>query len=404
MEILHIPRCSSEIQLKNHKAYDSDVTAWFTDFISGQGTTFPDLACWRTKEAEVLCSGVRTDTRGLVIAIPTMLILAIPDSSNPPVWNFPETLLPLTKAHAKRSGVIYDLVGFGLHSKDAGHFTARYALKNRDVFTYDGMKKNGHALRMDQGSFSTHIAGNTQDFPKGYTVTTATYHLRGGEKAQDTFFNVRRKEYSKHFNLDFSVQDLSVFPTCSYKGPEELVELDPNRRLWIRPSLRYRSTEYVSSVNFSDPTNQDPIAEVDSPESEEPTFNDGHLPSPAKSSLSLPDSLFTMNCRCGVQGDGNVLYREEEGTAVQCDECHDWSHVACQRNGRASLLGNKDKFICDFCDALTVLHPQYHKKQRESARKYVLLNTQSSNLYNFWFSRVLGSRVQLKKPLHERLR
>lgn len=332
-------------------------------------------------------------------------MLAIPDSSNP-LWNFPETLLPLTKTHAKRHGIIYDLVGFGLHSKDAGHFTARYALKNQDIFSYDGMKKNGHALWMDQALFSTHLAGNTQDFPKGYMVTTAVYHLRGGKKARDMFFNARRKEYSKHLNLDFSAQDPSLIPTCSYNGPEPLVELDPDVRFWIRPSLRNRSMEYISSVNVtvSNPTNQDPVSEVNSPESEEPTFNIGHLPSPAKSSLSLPDSLFTMNCRCGVQGDGNVLYREEEGTAVQCDECRDWSHIACQRNGRASLLGNKDKFICDFCDALTVLHPQFHEKQRESARKYVLLNIQSSNLYNFWFPRILGSRLQLKKPLHERLR
>lgn len=48
------------------------------------------------------------------------------------------------------------------------------------------------------------------------------------------------------------------------------------------------------------------------------------------------------------------MYREEEGLAIQCDECKDWSHVACQRDslreGRASNLSVKDKFICDVCD------------------------------------------------------
>ena len=104
-----------------------------------------------------------------------------------------------------------------------------------------------------------------------------------------------------------------------------------------------------------------------SPESEDSMGN--HSPSP---SYSVPDSDFTVNCRCSVSGDRNVLYRtgdDSEGTAVKCEECGDWSHIACQWNGRASLLKDKDKFICDFCDALNLLRPQYHQKEQESKRK-----------------------------------
>ena len=95
----------------------------------------------------------------------------------------------------------------------------------------------------------------------------------------------------------------------------------------------------------------------------------GHGNHSPSQSNSLPDSEFTVNCRCGVNGDGNVLYRTgDEGAAVKCEECGDWSHIACQRDGRASVLKKKNKFICDFCDALDVLRPQYHQKERESKR------------------------------------
>jgi hypothetical protein len=401
LEILKNPKRHSGIELKveDHTTFNGDITLWFAKFISVQGIKTKNQACWRTMEAEVLCPGVCTDTRGLVVGIPTMLMLNFSEPSNLLVWTFPETITPLTKTLAKRSRLIYDLVGFGLHSKKAGHFTAHYTFKSHsDIFIYDGMKNDGYALRKDQARFTTHLAGNNQGFPTGYTVSTAVYHLRGGSKAKNAFFNARRNEYSKHFHLDVTA-DLSTLPTCSYKG--ELIELDPQARSWMTgPALRKQTREYVTSVTtpMTHPSHpksapimskapvQLSTAELamlasndNSLESEEP-FISNQPPSPAKSDLSLSGSVFPINCRCGVKGDGNQLYREEEGVAVQCDECRDWSHIACQQNGRASLLGDKDRFVCDFCDALAILNPQYHKMQRESARKYVLDMIQSSGI------------------------
>jgi hypothetical protein len=98
-------------------------------------------------------------------------------------------------------------------------------------------------------------------------------------------------------------------------------------------------------------------------------------------SSSPPDSEFQLNCRCGFHGDGNKLHRKEEGTAIQCDECKDWSHVACQRNGRANDLTAKDTFICDLCSLATVA---------------VALKGRTSNI------RQLESKTRWTKPIQDR--
>lgn len=398
VEIWKSPLRQHSHELKQHAECKGDVAIWFRNFISIQGNPLSGLKCWREEEGVLFCSGVRDDIRGLVFSLPVMLILDIEDSSSPPVWNFPGTLTPLTKTLAKKEGLIYDLVGMGLFSQDKTHFITRYASKSRsDIYTYDGMKSGGHTLRMEKGKFANHISGDTQGFPDGYSITAAVYHLRGGPQAQRAFLDVRRKEFSKRYDLVVSGEDLSTLPSVTYSG--DLLELDPQDRFWLRFPFSSKKTEYVTTKMDPPPKlpNAPAVAPIPtehhanpsrqatpSPESEETTYPPAQtqLPpvpapvnseSPVSEGQSLPDSLFRINCRCGMTGDGNVLYQEEEGLAMQCEECRDWSHIACQRNGRASLLGPKDRFICDFCDGSSVLGPAldpgFHKKQRISVRK-----------------------------------
>ena len=395
LEILNVPHRHMQLQLREHSSFQGDVGSWFGDFLSKQGTTIPNLTCFRTEDGEALCSGTRTDTRGLVVCIPIMLILNVQDSTDPAIWNFPETLTPLTKKLATTEGVVYDLVGFGLHSQSARHFTARYVLKSHsEVFFFNGMQNAGYTILEEGASFATHLAGRAQDLAKGYSVTSGIYHLRGGSNAQTIFYETRRELYRKQFKLEIIglTPDNSSLPTCSYIG--NLTELPVESRTWIKNSkLRKLTVEYVSALPNAPLPHQEPpkhsaristpeldiIALTDeplSPESEEemagPSANleHGHT-SPTASELSLPDSVWTLNCRCGVNGDGNVLYRQEEGTTIQCSDCLEWSHVACQRDGRASSISRKRKFICDICEGLVILLPGYQKKQRESVRRCV---------------------------------
>jgi hypothetical protein len=57
----------------------------------------------------------------------------------------------------------------------------------------------------------------------------------------------------------------------------------------------------------------------------------------------------------GLKGDGNISYNQEAGVVIQCSDCGDWSHLACQQDGRASDLPEKELFICNFCDLSTLL-------------------------------------------------
>jgi hypothetical protein len=428
LQILDIPRRSLHIPLQEHSSFRGDLSLWFANFISNQGTTTSNETCFRTAEGKAVCSGNRTTTQGLVLSIPIMLALHLPDSTDPPIWNYPETLTPLTKKLAKTEGVIYDLVGFGLHSQSACHFTARYTrCEGPEVYFYDGMKNGGYTVVEEGATLASDVA-NTSRFPKGFAVTTAIYHLRGGSKAQEIFYNTRCDFYRKKFKIDISGECFTL-PKCSYLG--NLIQLPVEARTWIKNAkLRKVTVEYVSALpkpktdELANSDSEDAVEATkrlpvrkslvklsaselellastsDSPESED----ENTQARPLSANPSLPDSEWSLNCRCGLKGDGNILYREDEGSTIQCNDCLDWSHVACQKDGRASQLAEGKKFICDICEGQAVLLPRNQRKQRESTRKYVLcLPGSTCRTRPLIFNRKLESRMQYKKPLKERL-
>ncbi|KAF8214507.1 hypothetical protein K438DRAFT_1563128 [Mycena galopus ATCC 62051] len=64
--------------------------------------------------------------------------------------------------------------------------------------------------------------------------------------------------------------------------------------------------------------------------------------------LSQTESEFPFSCRCGAQGPDGALFTVED-PAVQCDRCKDWSHLSCQKDGRAFKNTSADPFECDIC-------------------------------------------------------
>jgi len=220
--------------------------------------------------------------------------------------------------------------------------------------------------------FETHILGKKPKLPKGFAVWEAIYLLRGGLAAQDKFYEIRTKEYAARYHLYFSEITLDELPTVSYRcaGFHEMEKKD---RLWMLRPERAGTTEYLSTIVPSLPPAQE------GPESEEETIAPGQNPpsstlppvTQSSSQESLPDSAFALNCRCGATADANVVYLHEDGEAVQCDECSEWSHVACQRDGRASTLKKNEPFLYDNCDLEAIKRqlPSWGKKSRASERK-----------------------------------
>ena len=395
LEVHSPPRRTSyyQVSMIEQDIYNSSIRLWFEDFSSIKTAYTSRDACWRVKDGVPLCSGNRQDSPRLVISTPVLLIIEAPEDSETntsakfkdlPPWDFPLTLTPstITKSEAKRKGITYNLIGLGLFSKSSRHFIARYSDKETSqIYTYDSMKNNGNAIsdpELNTGELATHRASRVQtNIPPSYAPSLAIYLLRGGVDAQQAFYQNQTKACSKMFNLQFSTADLSTLPDVTYCGQECPIVLDPGPHQKKKGLKEYISKKLSESELSESPKDNNslavssrvealpsPLIVVDQPESEEETVPLHPHGKPAlkidtkpriaihtasESSDSPPDSPFNINCRCGLKGNGNVFYDEKEGEVVQCTECENWSHIACQRNGRASKLRAKEAFYCDFC-------------------------------------------------------
>lgn len=324
------------------------------------------------------------------IGIPIMLI----HNHTGDGWYYPEQIFPLGEAAGQEHGLVYDLVGRVFFSSSASHFVS-YSHppdSTNTVLFHDGMQNSGFAIQTTETGLPTDLPGSNNTLPHGYGSCAVTYHLRGGASAQNYFFQQQRKKTEDHWGLQFSNSfNEGKLPEARLilLGVERVEE---HATPWRSGSGKYLKVEYqvieavdpmtANNVPDLNPMQIDPVllgldaafvtsttagTEVAVPimvlqqQHEIQPHVSGAIksatpePNPPTAELE-PDaaselSVYSMNCRCGVQGDGNLLMGPggDDQATIVCIRCDDWSHIACQREGRATGLGPNVSFMCDGC-------------------------------------------------------
>ncbi len=267
-------------------------------------------------------------------------------------WDFPRTLAPLTLREAREKGLEYIVVSRIF--KNHNHFITRSIIPTPGgtpaVFTFDGMKHAGFS-QLERGSIDELMTGASPPVPKGYYTYAVVYRLRGGPSAQE-YFATRQLELIQkklHVNL--------VAPTLLLPVFREMAETE---RIWVTShySSQPRSWEFCrsqpkplndknSKVKFAKTKETNCIsvppisALLDDVDTEEKVSNNPnndeffspvedipHSTSSPVSSSPLPSDMLPILCRCGADSDG---HRDEiKELAVECMQCHNFSHLACQ--------------------------------------------------------------------------
>ena len=67
----------------------------------------------------------------------------------------------------------------------------------------------------------------------------------------------------------------------------------------------------------------------------------------------LQTTSVSISCRCGQSGD--EIPSANGLPLIQCFVCQMWSHVSCQRLGRADGLKKDEHFTCDGCNGMDLV-------------------------------------------------
>lgn len=369
----------------DHILYKGSISKFFSFFTSILKIPSSEPRCWRVKEGKLLCTGERRDHINLLIAIPLLFTLEVDSHLD---WDIPAVLVPDSADLVTQDGVIYDLVSLALISNDGTHFIARFYQDGR-VYTYDGMKNQGYALREVQATFETHMTRKNIVLPQGFRVYELYYVLRGGTHAQDAFFAQRAVDLREQLDIQVEQGAPDAPPGLSYHG-EGFAPMKPKLRYWHSQPENAHTLEYLTidpdPKTLAPPTLDEgipitpPASIVDLVSDSEKSVGHQEDSKPRKKThftseplpRGTPDSTWEINCRCGVSGNGNNGYNSDMwGPIIQCKNCRCWSHIACQRNERASHLAPNSTFICDDCDEteVRVRLGEKRAKSRKSERK-----------------------------------
>ncbi|KAH6889065.1 hypothetical protein BKA70DRAFT_1541345 [Coprinopsis sp. MPI-PUGE-AT-0042] len=340
---------------------------------------------------------------------------------NQPEWNFPSKLFPGTRKEAKDFGLVYQIVGRVFY--DGQHYKSRVAkyrsmrtgdtegkLELEGLYQYDGMVDGGCATLVEGATLDNFISGDETEvgLPLGTRTAAVAYRLVGGLRAQELFFEKRRQELERLYSLQLS-DDLVTLPHITYTSSKYRL-IKPEELAWTLDGSFH--AEYVADDSMicspqkksTSPSKQDKLPaaalppKIDSkvPKMLSQQTNTSMLPAKRKKrsksdsgsrisrqakgaveprakqqdasqgpQAERSGSPYPFLCRCGAEGDGHIVAEETQaGGTVMCESCERWSHIACQRDGRASKLNPKKRFVCDSCEPAFFLPTRIAKKTK----------------------------------------
>jgi hypothetical protein len=323
-------------------------------------------------------------------------------------WNIPKHIRPLTREAEEQHSLIYDVVGlvFCDPTPKLAHFIARYSPDGKRVYNYDDLSHGGYAQLMKNATIKSHLVGDLHDIPapEGFSVHGVVYRLRGGSDVQNFFadYQMAAAERLHHVHVERDLKSPSSIPTISLSHPG-ISSIDPDNLIWLKNPATTRNIEYEQVATLNTDSNSKrkapsqrahkktkklrillPVLETkDQPpeppgNEEEKASNQVSVPELTENLLDLqasgdeetlsnhvgvPEieiekpldlddgeseaSDYAFHCRCGTHGNGHEVAGGQQ--TIRCDLCENWSHIACQRGGRASNLHPKAAFYCDGC-------------------------------------------------------
>ena len=360
------PRISYTLNEDTFELAGGQVKQWFSRLLAiNRPPNVQGGTCWRTHEGKPLCDGLHSEIRPLVFSVPILFILDISSSriaeTMEQEWDFPASLFPGSQREAREHGVQYDLVGFSLYNSRSKHYNALYSSFDKTgIYLYDGMTHGGKSQKLNADKLSGIAAYSL--LPSNYHICGAVYVLTGGISAQKYFFSKQTGAAGRLHHLQFEGTFPEHIPHVSID--DKNLEVFPRaQRLWMNNPLRSKEEEYIAiggprNDNGSDAEMKDVSAELEPLDDMASGAQAGSpsnvaVPFPGTSIQLSQQSDFTFSCRCGFQGDGNnqlevtdPVMRDLE--AVVCERCSEWSHIACQANGRIQS-DTATRFFCDTC-------------------------------------------------------
>ena len=319
-------------------------------------------------------------------------------------WDYSEKLTLVSKSNSPttpRSSIAYELfsrVFFRgtVNTQDdsgitGGHYISRHRRPEKgtggQVLMYDDCDNDGMAKVVPKSKISTHLAGPDDGLQPpllpGWHTSLVVYRLQRGRAAQEEFLqhqlNILRTEYpmvqissdalSDISHAEFSLlgDEIALVPDSQrvwysaqsrrrreeidYRTatPEPLPELKQPPQKRTKPHVSFAGDEVSCSLNNEHLTIA--LSTLDAPDDSEPPLFPKSPHSTVLPSTTVPQqregSPHPVRCRCGGHGDGNLMIDGLD--TVLCHLCETYSHIACQRNGRANHLPPGVDFECDEC-------------------------------------------------------